>query len=143
MKRFLLPALSLALLLGCAPKACETCKGTGKITTSNTVKLPYEVINESMVNTGVMNPDYTWDFTIRNNGDKAGTFTITCNYVYAGIGEKNVTGELFVPAHETAKTAIRYDADKVADKFSYSVQAPEVIVTNETICPTCNGKGVK
>jgi len=143
MKWLLLPIISLALIFACGPSTCTQCNGSGKISSSRTEPLPFEVIKNSVVNNGFVNPDYFWHFKIKNKGDKAGTFSITCHYVYNDIGRKTVSGDLLIGPYQTEEITIRYDADKEADEFRYNITAPEVVVTDESICPACNGAGKK
>ncbi len=132
------------LIVDCAkkPKACPTCNGTGKITSSEERPLPAEIVECNVADRGVINPDYLATVTIENKGDKDGMFTVFVDFHYKDIGTHTEKGEVFVRAHSRATTKIRYDADKLADSYECRGESPVVIQTKESICPTCNGSGL-
>ncbi len=123
------------------PPICHTCGGTGKITSSENVQLPCEIIKFNVVDNGVFNPDYVAEVTVKNNGDKDGVFTIMIDFNYENIGTHTKEDELFVSAYSQNTCQIQYDADNYADDVNCRVKAPIVIKTKESICPTCNGVG--
>ncbi len=135
----------ITFLFGCtrSPQPCPTCKGTGKITASGSIPLPFEIVKHSVIDRGLVNPDYIAEVGVENKGDKDGTFKIYVDFIYRDIGQKTVEGDVFVRAHSIASTKIRYDADKRADEVRYRVEPPIVVQSKESICPTCQGKGVK
>jgi hypothetical protein len=132
------------LMMNCSskPKACPTCKGTGKVSKSVEISLPAEIVKCDLINRGVINPDYLSRVTIENNGEKDGIFTVYVDFDYKGIGTHTEEGELFVKAHSQATKEIRYDADKYADSYKCRAKSPVVIQTIESICPTCGGSGM-
>ena len=145
-----IPAIMLALcatvfLSVCtrSPQPCGTCKGTGKIISSESIPLPFKIVKHSVIDRGLFDPDYLAEVGVENKGEKDGTFKVYVDFIYKDIGQKTVEGEVFVRAHSMAETKIRYDADKRADKVQYRVESPVVVQSKESICPTCMGKGVK
>ncbi len=137
--------LCVTILFSCtrSPQPCETCKGTGKIVSSASIPLPFEIVKHSVTDMGFFNPDYIAEVGVENKGDKDGTFKIYVDFIYKDIGQKTVEGDVFVKAHSIASTKIRYDADKRADEVRYRVEPPIVVQSKESICPTCQGKGIK
>ncbi len=121
---------------------CQTCNGTGKVSNSERVPLPFHIVAFKIVDAGIFNPDYYATVTLENKGDEDGTFIIYADFNYKGIGTHTEQADLFVKAHSTASKEIRYDADKRYDDAKCRVRAPEVIHTSESICPVCKGKGL-
>lgn len=133
------------IIFGCtrSPQPCETCKGTGKIISSASIPPAFEIVKHSTTDMGFLNPDYIAEVGIENKGDKDGTFKVYVDFIYKDIGQKTVEGDVFVRAHSTASTKIRYDADKKADEVRYRVEPPLVVQSIESICPSCQGRGIK
>ncbi len=125
------------------PQPCETCKGTGKIVSSESIPLPFEIVKHSVTDMGFFNPDYVAEVGVENKGDKDGTFKVYVDFIYKDIGQKTVEGDVFIGAHSIASTKIRYDADKKADEVRYRVEPPIVVQSKESICPSCQGRGIK
>ena len=131
------------IILGCGPKKCTLCGGTGKTSVSKQIQLPCEIISNKYENRGIFNPDYFAIVKVKNNGNQGGNFVITTSYIYKGIGKKDILDTVNIDAHSIITDTIHYDADKVADSFKTSVLAPIVVETKEQICPACGGKGMK
>ena len=126
-----------------APRPCPTCGGTGKVQHSEQALAPYEVTEAKLINNGFFNPDYTAKVTIYNKSDADGTFGVTVNFVYDGIGQHTETGDVFVRSHSSSTCSIRYDADKSCNRWSYDVVAPSYVKTEQSVCPACGGNGLK
>ena len=144
-KLFVGVCLVCLLLIACdgSPKQCATCTGTGKITQSRQEALPYELVSFEVTDLGVVNPDYIATVKIHNKGDKDGKFKLSIDYLYSSIGQYTVEDEMFIKAHQVAEKEIRYDADNYADNVACRIEAPIAVVSEEVICPTCKGSGVK
>ena len=142
---FIVSAIILIVLIsGCSqkPKPCPTCNGTGSITQSQQIPLPFQIAAFNVRNTGIINPDYFADVTVENQGDEDGTFNVSVGWVYKEIGAHVETGTVFVKTHSQSMTTIHYDPDHFADSTYCKVQPPMVVHSTKAICPTCGGSGL-
>lgn len=146
MKKYILLLLISAFVVSCGPSICEECNGSGKISKSKEVESPFEVLSASWDDDGLnflrAYDEYKMTIIVRNKSDKGGDFNVKAIGIYNEVGgKKEMVKTDFIPAGGAQEFKFLFETKNKPDQFQYKVDAPMIIITDESLCRKCKGLG--
>lgn len=131
----------LLVLFSCGESPCINCGSTGKISSSEEIDAPFELISDKLVDNGIFTNKYEWVFKVRNKSDKGGDFKIITYFIFDDIGKKEIQKNDYIASGQIVNFKFNFKTKSKPNSFKYKIIPPRIVVSNENICKKCNGKG--
>jgi hypothetical protein len=136
---------SMLFAIGCS-KTCPECNGTGKVTTTEKIPLPYEVTNVNI------RPNFDYygypifspvkaSITIRNDGDHDGIFMIFFNAYLDNKIVHTEKSQIAIRAHTSNTQVVEFIPNSLMTKVKYRISPAFFDKETTTECELCNGTG--